>query len=71
ANPYLTIALAGSLALQLLSAIVPGLRTLLHIAPITLLDATIIAASALLPLLLNEATKSGENHSTTPQMQSL
>lgn len=71
ANPYLTVALAGSLALQLLSAIVPGLRTLLHIAPITLLDATIIAASALLPLLLNEATKSGENHSTTPQMQSL
>ncbi|MGI0484604.1 HAD-IC family P-type ATPase [Pantanalinema rosaneae CENA516] len=56
-NPYLTTALAGSLALQLLSAIVPGLRTLLHITPISFVDSAIISASAFLPLLVNEGTK--------------
>lgn len=56
-NPYLTVALAGSLALQLLSAIAPGLRTLLHITPISLMDAVLISTSALAPLLINIATK--------------
>ncbi|WP_416669865.1 cation-translocating P-type ATPase [Egbenema bharatensis] len=56
-NRYLSIALTGSLGLQLLSAIVPGLRTLLHITSISVLDSAIISASALLPLLVNEATK--------------
>jgi Ca2+-transporting ATPase len=57
-NRYLTLALGGSLTLQLLSAVIPGLRGLLQIAPIGLLDGTVIASSALVPLLINEGTKS-------------
>jgi Ca2+-transporting ATPase len=56
-NRYLAIALGGSIALQLLCAIVPGLRQLLKIAPIGVLDAAVIGNSAILPLLINEATK--------------
>jgi Ca2+-transporting ATPase len=56
-NPYLTGALAGSLGLQLLTAAVPGLRGLLHLGPIQAIDATVIAASALTPLLISELTK--------------
>lgn len=57
-NRYLTLALGGSLTLQLLSAVIPPLRGLLQIAPIGLLDGTVIASSALVPLLINEGTKS-------------
>jgi len=64
-NPHLVKALVGSLSLQLLSAIIPRLRTLLHLAPINLADAAVISASALLPLLLNEATKPKELGSRT------
>jgi Ca2+-transporting ATPase len=56
-NRYLAIALAGSMTLQVLSAVVPGLRNLLKIAPINLLDGAVITGSALLPLLVNEGTK--------------
>jgi Ca2+-transporting ATPase len=58
-NPYLTLALGGSLALQALTLFVPGLRSLLGLTPITLLDGAVIGTSALLPLLINEATKAG------------
>lgn len=57
ANPYLTLAVGGSLALQLLTFIVPGLGGLLGLAPITLLDGAVVGLSALLPLAVNEATK--------------
>jgi Ca2+-transporting ATPase len=56
-NYYLAIALMLSLSLQLLSAIIPGLNHLLDIEPLTLLDSAVIAISAGLPLLINEATK--------------
>ncbi len=56
-NPYLTGALAGSLGLQWVSLAVPGLRNLLHVTPINLLDGVVIGGSALLPLAVNEATK--------------
>jgi Ca2+-transporting ATPase len=56
-NPYLAVALTGSIALQLLSAAVPGLRHLLGLAPLRLLDGAVITTSALLPLLVNESTK--------------
>lgn len=58
ANPFLVGALAGSLSLQLLTILVPGLRTLLNIAPIDLADGLIIGGGALLPLLISEASKS-------------
>ena len=57
ANRYLAIALSGSIMLQLLSALVPGLRQLLQIAPLNLRDAVVIGSSALVPLFINEAMK--------------
>jgi Ca2+-transporting ATPase len=56
-NPYLHLALGGSLLLQALAMLVPGLRGLLGITPIGLLDGAVIGGSAVLPLLVNEATK--------------
>jgi Ca2+-transporting ATPase len=56
-NQYLTVALGGSFALQILAAAVPGLRNLLKLTPISILDGAVIGASALLPLLVNEGTK--------------
>ncbi|NLI32013.1 MAG: cation-transporting P-type ATPase, partial [Deltaproteobacteria bacterium] len=64
-NRYLTIALGGSLALQSLTMIVPGMRALLGVAPLGIGDIPVIAGTALIPLLVNEATKNlaqGENY---------
>jgi Ca2+-transporting ATPase len=58
-NPYLTVALGTSLGLQALTLLLPGLRSFLGLAPIGLLDATVIGGSVLLPLAVNEATKEG------------
>ena len=62
-NRYLTMALGGSFALQMLTVFVPPLRNLLGLTPIGLLDGAVIAGTAALPLLINEATKTltGEN----------
>ncbi len=57
-NPYLTAAIGGSLALQAGAAVIPGLRQFLGIGPIVLIDGAVIGASALLPYLVNESTKS-------------
>jgi len=56
-NPYLIAALGGSLSLQLLAIAIPGLRNLLKITSIDLLDGLVIGGSALLPLVVNESTK--------------
>jgi Ca2+-transporting ATPase len=56
-NRYLTLALGGSFALQLLTFVFPWLRNLLGLAPVNLFDGAIIAISSILPLLVNEATK--------------
>jgi len=56
-NKYLDLALGGSLVLQMLTFFVPGLRTLLGLTPVGLVDGLVIGASALLPLLINESTK--------------
>ena len=42
---------------QFLTMVVPGLRSLLGLAPVGLLDGLVISGSALLPLVVNEATK--------------
>ncbi|HIK18337.1 MAG TPA: HAD-IC family P-type ATPase [Leptolyngbyaceae cyanobacterium M33_DOE_097] len=68
-NHYLTAALVGSLSLQLLSMLIPGLRTLLQIAPISLMDSVVISASAILPLLIAEVTKHVEEPSIVPPIQ--
>jgi Ca2+-transporting ATPase len=56
-NRYLKWAMAGSFALQALAMTVPGLRSLLGITPITLLDGVVIGGTAFLPYIVNEATK--------------
>lgn len=56
-NRYLTLALGGSLGVQVLTAVVPWFRTILGLTPISLLDGLVVAGGAVLPLLLNEITK--------------
>ena len=56
-NRYLTLALGGSLGLQVLTAVVPWFRTILGLTPISLLDSLVVAGGAVLPLLVNEITK--------------
>jgi Ca2+-transporting ATPase len=56
-NKYLTLAVGGSLVLQVLTAIIPGLRSFLGITPIGLMDAAVVGGSALLSLAANETTK--------------
>ena len=56
-NRYLQMALGGSAALQMLTVMVPGLRSLLGTTLIGPMDALVIAAGAGLPLVFNELTK--------------
>jgi Ca2+-transporting ATPase len=56
-NRYLDAALAGSVALQGLAMAVPGLRSLLGLAPIAPLDWLVVGGAAVTPLLVNEAFK--------------
>jgi Ca2+-transporting ATPase len=56
-NKYLFAALGGSFAIQLLAMVIPGLRNLLGIAPISILDGVVIGGAAVAPLLVNEGTK--------------
>jgi P-type Ca2+ transporter type 2C len=56
-NHYLTLALGGSLGLQVLTAVVPWFRTILGLTPISLVDSLVVAGGAALPLLVNEITK--------------
>jgi Ca2+-transporting ATPase len=56
-NRYLTVALAGSLGVQVLTAVVPWFRAILGLTPISLLDSLVVAGGAMFPLLVNEMTK--------------
>ena len=56
-NRYLDAAIAGSVTLQGLAMAVPGLRSLLGLTPISLLDWLAVGGAAVTPLLINEATK--------------
>jgi Ca2+-transporting ATPase len=58
-NPYLNMAVGGSLALQLVAPYAPPLRKLLGLAPLGPVDAAVVAVAAVLPYLINELTKSG------------
>jgi Ca2+-transporting ATPase len=57
ANPALTWAVGGSLVLQILTMIVPGLRNFLGVTPLSMVDAAVIGTSALMPFFANEARK--------------
>ncbi|MGA7982690.1 MAG: cation-transporting P-type ATPase, partial [Chromatiaceae bacterium] len=62
-NPYLTGAIGASLGVQLLAGLLPGLRSLLGIAPFTLGDALVMGAGSIAPLLVNELLKTGVRRS--------
>lgn len=56
-NPYLKIALGGTLVLQGLTMIVPGLRSFLGLGPFSLVDTAVIGATSVASLMINESTK--------------
>ena len=56
-NRYLQVALGGTFALQAAALTVPGLRSLLGIAPLGAADCLVVGGGALIPFLVNEATK--------------
>jgi Ca2+-transporting ATPase len=60
-NRYLNLAVAGSLGLQVLAQIIPGLRALLGTTPLGALDWVVACGSAAIPLFINEATKPGDS----------
>jgi Ca2+-transporting ATPase len=62
-NRYLNTAVGGSAALQVLAVLAPGLRHVLGTVPISIIDGLVAGATAALPLLINEATKSEERDS--------
>jgi Ca2+-transporting ATPase len=56
-NTYFNVAVGGSLLLQILTMIVPGLRRFLGTTPLNLYDVAVIGGSALIPLAVNETAK--------------
>jgi P-type Ca2+ transporter type 2C len=64
ANPALNWAVGGSLLLQILTMVVPGLRSFLGVTPLGLIDAAVISTSAVLPFLANEARKLAKRQSS-------
>jgi len=56
-NKYVPLAIGGGLALEVLAAVFPPLRSLLGLSPIGLVDALVCAASAAISLLANETIK--------------
>jgi Ca2+-transporting ATPase len=56
-NRSLDLAIGGSLAVQAMTMIFPGLRRMLGVTPLNLLDLIVVGGSAILPFLINEITK--------------
>jgi Ca2+-transporting ATPase len=56
-NPYLWLSISGTLLLHGVAWLVPGIRKLLRLSPISFLDGVVIGAGAVLPLLINDAIK--------------
>ena len=56
-NPYLRIALGGTLALQALTMVVPGLRRFLGLGPFSIIDTAVAGVTSLVSLVINETTK--------------
>jgi len=59
-NKYLEGALAGTIGLQVLALVVPGMRNFLGVPPLSIIDGAVVGGAAVLPLLVNEATKPTE-----------
>ncbi len=56
-NRMLNLAVGGSIVVQILTMLIPGLRAILGMTPIGLADMAVVAGTSVLPLLINEATK--------------
>jgi Ca2+-transporting ATPase len=56
-NPYLTVAVGGSLLLQVLTAIWPPMRRFLGLNPMSLTDTAVVGGAALVPLFINQNSK--------------
>lgn len=56
-NQYLNVAVIGSLVLQVLTQLVPSLRSLLGLTQISAVDTAVIGVSSCLPFLINETRK--------------
>ncbi len=56
-NPIFDLAIGGSIFLQVLTMIVPGLRGFLGVSPLGLADALVVGGCSIVPLVINEATK--------------
>jgi Ca2+-transporting ATPase len=56
-NPWLTLAVGGTLALHGLAVTVPGLRRVLRFTPLGLADLAAAAVAGLAPYVINEAAK--------------
>jgi len=68
-NPYMDLALGGSLALQALAMLLPPLRSLLGAGPVGLADLGVIGLGAVAPLMINEATKTVRLARAAPEGQ--
>jgi Ca2+-transporting ATPase len=67
-NPYLNLAVGGSLGLQFLAVLSPALRSLLGTAPLGLIDWLTVAGGAIVPFIINESTKSVNLEPTNKQL---
>ena len=56
-NPYLTLAVGGSMVVQLLTMFAPSLRRFLGISAMGLTDVAVAVGTAVLPFLANEGIK--------------
>ena len=56
-NRYLSLAVFGSLGMQVLTQLVPGVRNLLGLGPIAAKDIAVIATTSVIPLLVSEFSK--------------
>lgn len=65
-NRYLDLAAGGSLLLQILTVLVPGLRALLGTTPVGPVDVLAIAGGAVLPFIMNEARKVRDSQAVHP-----
>jgi P-type Ca2+ transporter type 2C len=59
-NKYLALAVGGSLFLQALTVLLPGLRRFLGLTPLSAFDIAAVGSTAMIPLLINESTKKRE-----------
>ncbi|MGD2118125.1 MAG: HAD-IC family P-type ATPase [Chromatiales bacterium] len=65
-NHWLDMALGGTLALHLLTMVLPGFRRLLGTTPMGLRDLAVVVTAAVLPLLGNESIKAMRQHNSEP-----